>query len=156
MAAAWWLRRRAPELKTRVVNVVDLMALFPPERHPHGLPEAEFAALFTREAPVVFAFHGHRAAVHDLVHGRPRAERFHVRGFIEEGTTTTPFDMTVRNRMSRHHLCIDALRFSRQPGADSLIKECEAALAAHERHVRERFEDLPEIRSWTWTGVDRS
>ena len=155
MAAAHWLRRRAPELRTRVVNVVDLMALFPREVHPHGLDDAAFTELFTAEAPVVFAFHGYQRAVHEIVHGRPRADRFHVRGFNEEGTTTTPFDMVVRNRMSRWHLCIEALRRSPRMAAraGALVAECEAALAAHEAYIRERFEDLPEIRDWRWSAA---
>jgi xylulose-5-phosphate/fructose-6-phosphate phosphoketolase len=152
MAAASWLRRRVPELRFRVANVVDLMALLPREQHPHGLSEEAFAEIFTLSAPVVFAFHGYRRAIHELVHGRPCAERFHVRGFIEEGTTTTPFDMTVLNRMSRHHLCIEALRRVPRLAARAapLIAELEAALAAHSAYVRENFEDQPEIRNWRW------
>ena len=97
VAAAWLLRKHVPALKVRVVNVVDLMCLAPPDVHPHGLPEDEFLELFTADRPVVFGFHGYQRAVHAIVHGRPRAERFHVRGFMEEGTTTTPFDMVVKN-----------------------------------------------------------
>ncbi|MGN6359980.1 MAG: phosphoketolase family protein, partial [Thermomicrobiales bacterium] len=104
IAAAHWLRQRAPELKLRVVNVVDLMTLFPREFHPHGMEETRFVELFTADKPVVFAFHGYQRAVHELVHGRVNAGRFHVRGFNEQGTTTTPFDMVVLNGMSRYHL----------------------------------------------------
>ena len=98
VAAAWWLRQHLPELKVRVVNVVDLMTLYPPFFHPHGLDEDTFIEHFTEDKPVVFAFHGYQRAIHELVHGRPNAERFHVRGFMEEGTTTTPFDMVVLQR----------------------------------------------------------
>jgi xylulose-5-phosphate/fructose-6-phosphate phosphoketolase len=153
VAAAWWLRRRAPELKVRVVNVVDLMSLFPPEVHPHGMDEASFVETFTRDAHVVFAFHGYQRAIHQIVHGRPHAERFHVRGFNEEGTTTTPFDMVVKNGMSRYHLCIEALR--RGGGAlarrSALIEECDEALARHHHYVRDHLEDMPEVRDWVWS-----
>ena len=112
VAAAWLLRKHAPSLKVRVVNVVDLMCLYPRVVHPHGLEEDQFIELFTAARPVVFAFHGYQRAMHAIVHGRTHAERFHVRGYIEEGTTTTPFDMVVRNEMSRFHLCMEALRRS--------------------------------------------
>src|SRR3984893_11132377 len=126
IAAAWWLRQHLPELKVRVVNVVDLMTLNPPYLHPHGLDEATFIEHFTEDTPVVFAFHGYPRAVHQLIHGRPNVERFHVRGFIEEGTTTTPFDMVVLNKMSRYHLCIEAMRrATRVKGlTPPLIAEC--------------------------------
>ena len=115
VAAAWLLRKHAPNLRVRVVNVVDLMCLFSPEIHPHGLEEAKFLELFTADKPVVFAFHGYQRAIHAIIHGRTNTARFHVRGFMEEGTTTTPFDMVVRNQMSRFHLCIEALRRSAYP-----------------------------------------
>ncbi len=153
VAAAWWLRQHLPDLKVRVVNVVDLMSLFPPQAHPHGLDEASFVNLFTAEKPVIFAFHGYQRAIHEIVHGRPKAERFHVRGFREEGTTTTPFDMVVLNEMSRYHLCIEAIR--RVPRlreqAPALIAECQAMLDRHRNYVREHLEDLPEIRDWVWS-----
>jgi xylulose-5-phosphate/fructose-6-phosphate phosphoketolase len=101
LAAADWLRERLPDLRVRFVNVVDLMTLFPQEFHPHGMSETRFVELFTADKPVVFAFHGYQRAIHEIVHGRVHAERFHVRGFNEQGTTTTPFDMTILNRMSR-------------------------------------------------------
>jgi xylulose-5-phosphate/fructose-6-phosphate phosphoketolase len=151
VAAAWLLRKHAPALKVRVVNVVDLMCLCPEVRHPHGLPEAGFLELFTADKPVVFAFHGYPRAVHALVHGRTNVERFHVRGFMEEGTTTTPFDMVVLNQMSRFHLCMEALRRSGYPQAGPLVQWCEGMLAKHHRYTREQFEDLPEIRDWKWS-----
>src|SRR5205085_11711990 len=110
IAAAWLLRRHVPDMRVRVVNVVDLMTLFPVEVHPHGMDEPSFLELFTADRPGVFAFHGYQRAIHQIVHGRPTPERFHVRGYNEEGTTTTPFDMVVRNGMSRYHLCLEALR----------------------------------------------
>ena len=109
IAAADILKQKAPQLKIRVVNVVDLMTLHRPKDHPHGMSDLQFRELFTDTVDVVFAFHGYPGAIHQLVHGRPDADRFHVRGFEEEGTTTTPFDMVVRNHASRYHLVIDAL-----------------------------------------------
>ncbi|HEY2513697.1 MAG TPA: phosphoketolase family protein, partial [Polyangiaceae bacterium] len=110
VAAAWWLRKNVPDLKVRVVNVVDLMGLFSPEEHPHGMSDERFVQLFTQQQDVVFAFHGYAGAVHALLHGRPMASRFHVRGYKEEGTTTTPFDMVVLNETSRFHLAMEALK----------------------------------------------
>ncbi|HMG20108.1 MAG TPA: phosphoketolase family protein, partial [Kofleriaceae bacterium] len=152
IAAAAWLRTHAPALRLRVVNVVDLMRLFSPREHPHGMIEDEFVALFTRDTDVVFSFHGYAGAVHQLLHARPNAARFHVRGYKEEGTTTTPFDMVVLNETSRYHLAIDAIRRSRRalPDAQALTDACRAMLARHAAHVAEHLEDLPEIRDWTW------
>lgn len=152
VAAAWLLRLHVPHVRVRVVNVVDLMCLFRPEDHPHGMSREAFASLFTTERPVVFAFHGYQRAIHELVHGRPEPERFHVRGFREEGTTTTPFDMVVLNGMSRYHLCSEALRRLPQRGGkeDALMGYCEQMLARHHGHVREHLEDMPEVEGWTW------
>jgi xylulose-5-phosphate/fructose-6-phosphate phosphoketolase len=151
VAAAWLVRRYAPELRVRVVNVVDLMCLFPSDVHPHGMDTESFAALFTVDKPIVFAFHGYQRAIHAIVHGRPAAERFHVRGFNEEGTTTTPFDMVVRNGMSRYHLCREAAR--RVPGAATsrLVAHCNEMLARHERYICEYLEDIPEVSDWVWS-----
>jgi xylulose-5-phosphate/fructose-6-phosphate phosphoketolase len=153
IAAAWLLRRHAPALRVRIVNVVDLMTLFAPRFHPHGLTDEAFVALFTETAPVVFAFHGYQRAIHELIHGRPGAERFHVRGFKEEGTTTTPFDMVVRNEMSRYDLCLEAVR--RAPRGEArgavLVAHCRAVLDRHHGYIREHFEDMPETRDWRWT-----
>lgn len=152
VAAAWWLRQHIPEMKVRVVNVVDLMTLYPPYVHPHGLDEASFRELFTEDKPVIFAFHGYQRAVHELIHGRPNPERFHVRGFNNEGTTTTPFDMVVLNKVSRYHLCMLALRFATrvQHLAPPLVHECDDMLARHHSYVRANLEDMPEVRDWTW------
>ena len=153
VAAAWLLRQHAPDLKVRVVNVVDLMTLFPRDVHPHGMDDLDFRELFTEDKPVIFAFHGYERAVHALVHGRTRADRFHVRGFNEEGTTTTPFDMVVVNGMSRFHLCKEALRRARRSvaNAEDLIRRCDAQLARHHDYVRQNLDDIPEIRDWVWT-----
>jgi xylulose-5-phosphate/fructose-6-phosphate phosphoketolase len=151
IAAAWWLRGLAPELRVRVVNVVDLMALFAPSIHPHGMSDERFVELFTRDTHVVFAFHGYQFAVHQLVHRRPNPSRFHVRGFNEQGTTTTPFDMVALNKMSRFHLAKLAVRYSPLPASrardvtDRLQRELESAVA----YTREYLDDKPEIKDWT-------
>jgi xylulose-5-phosphate/fructose-6-phosphate phosphoketolase len=152
LAAAWLLRNHTPELAVRVVNVIDLMVLFPREVHPHGLAEEHFVELFGREDEVVFAFHGYARALHQLLHGRPRPGRFHVRGFNEQGTTTTPFDMVVLNRMSRYHLALEALRRARRrpEGAAALEAHCLEMLDRHHSYVREHLEDMPEVRDWVW------
>ncbi|MBS1844272.1 MAG: phosphoketolase family protein [Actinobacteria bacterium] len=151
VAAADLLRRHTPDLGVRVVNVVDLMTLFPTDVHPHGLSEKRFAALFGTDLEVVFAFHGYARALHQLVHGRPHPGRFHVRGFNEQGTTTTPFDMVVLNDMSRYHLVLEALRRAprRVDGADALETHCHAMLERHHSYVREHLEDMPEVRDWS-------
>ncbi|GAA3711162.1 phosphoketolase [Gordonia hankookensis] len=153
LAAAQMLREWVPYLRVRVVNVMDLMSLLPQADHPHGMSEDDFADLFTRDGHVVFAFHGYPRAVHQLLHGQPDADRFHVRGFSEQGTTTTPFDMVVLNKMSRYHLVLEALRRSRRvpERSEELVEFCHRQLARHHDHVREHFEDLPEIRDWTWS-----
>ena len=151
VAAAWWLRRHAPALKVRVVNVVDLMALFQPQLHPHGMDETPFVELFTADKPVIFAYHGYQRAIHEIVHGRVNAQRFHVRGFNEQGTTTTPFDMVVLNSMSRFHLAHEALRRTRLPNAPELMDECKQEIVAATAYSRQHLEDAPEIRDWVWT-----
>jgi len=153
IAAAWWLRRLAPELRIRVVNVIDLMSLFAPSIHPHGMTEDRFVALFTRDKPVVFAFHGYQFAIHQLVHRRPNPARFHVRGFNEQGTTTTPFDMVVLNGMSRFDLASLAIEFSplTVARANEVTAELNRRVTEAVAYTREHFEDPPEIRDWTWT-----
>jgi xylulose-5-phosphate/fructose-6-phosphate phosphoketolase len=153
VAAAWWLRRHVADLRVRVVNVIDLMSLFPPDVHPHGLPESRFVELFTADKPVVFAFHGYQRALHAIVHGRTHAERFHVRGFNEQGTTTTPFDMVVLNQISRYHVAMAAIR--RVPRVrdrtPALVAQCQAEIDAAVNYSRQHFEDPPEIQNWVWT-----
>ena len=156
LAAADWLRRKVPELRVRVVNVVDLMSLFPPEHHPHGMSESRFAELFTADKPVIFAFHGYQRAVHEIVHGRVHAERFHVRGFNEQGTTTTPFDMVVLNGMSRYHLAIQALLRADQlrPQTQARIAELEHLIQQAVAYSREHLEDPPDIQQWSWPETE--
>jgi xylulose-5-phosphate/fructose-6-phosphate phosphoketolase len=153
IAAAELLRRHLPDFEFRVVNVVDLMALFPEARHPHGMSEGDFVDVFTADKDVVFAFHGYPSAVHHLIHGRPNPQRFHVRGYQEEGTTTTPFDMVVRNEISRYHLCIEALHRARRVpvGAETLVEHCRGMLRKHEGYVVAHLEDMPEVRDWRWS-----
>jgi xylulose-5-phosphate/fructose-6-phosphate phosphoketolase len=153
IAAAWLLRRYVPDLAIRVVNVVDLMVLFPHDVHPHGLSTETFTDLFTAETDVVFAFHGYPRAVHQLLHGRPAPSRFHVHGYDEQGTTTTPFDMVVINEMSRYHLAIEAVHRSRRLPRDApaLIEYCNQMLERHDPYIREHFQDMPEVRNWTWS-----
>jgi xylulose-5-phosphate/fructose-6-phosphate phosphoketolase len=153
LAAAWLLQERLPELTVRVVNVMDAMVLPPRDTHPHGLSDEKFEELFTADGEVIMAWHGYARALHQLLHGRPSPERFHVRGYNEQGTTTTPFDMVVLNKMSRYHLVLEALRrvHKEVPGADELVDFCRGQLDAHSRYIREHFEDLPEIRDWVWT-----
>jgi xylulose-5-phosphate/fructose-6-phosphate phosphoketolase len=153
IAAAWYLRQLVPDLRVRVVNVMDLLTLFPSGEHPHGMTDARFVELFTVDKPVVFAFHGYQRAVHQLVHGRPHPERFHVRGFNEQGTTTTPFDMVVLNGMSRFHLAALALKYAGLPTdlTTSTIADLNQRIDDAVRYTREHFEDAPEIRNWKWT-----
>ncbi|MGI4944701.1 MAG: phosphoketolase family protein [Janthinobacterium lividum] len=155
LAAVDLLRHHLPDMTVRVVNIVDLMALQPPTEHPHGLPQQTFDSMFTTDRPVIFAFHGYPWLVHRLLHGRTRAERFHVHGFIEEGTTTTPFDMTVLNRLDRFHLALAAIERVerlRDPAAH-LSQHLRDRLQEHRVYVREYGEDLPEIRDWRWPGA---
>ncbi len=150
VAAAHWLRTHIPQLRVRVVNVVDLMTLFTPDEHPHGMGESQFVNLFTADKPVIFAFHGYQRAVHEIVHGRPNTERFHVRGFNEQGTTTTPFDMVVLNNMSRYHLCIEAIKRATRPGMPIPLAELHSLINKAVDYSRQYLEDVPEIANWTW------
>jgi len=152
VAAASLLKEHMPGLKVRVVNIVDLMSLSPVVYHPHGMSDDLFNLLFTTSIPVIFAFHGYVRIIHDLVHGRPDPARFHVRGYMEEGTTTTPFDMVVLNKMSRYHLAIEAVRrvplFHQQ--ADIFISYCENKLKEHTAYICTYLDDMPEIKNWKW------
>jgi len=154
VAATWLLRKHIPELKVRLINVVDLMTLKLHRDHPHGMDEATFRDQFTDTAPVVFAFHGYPRVIHELVYRRPNDDRFHVRGYVEEGTTTTPFDMVVCNGMSRFHLAIEALhRVGRlQSESGDLINYFNEKLEEHRRYAPAHGEDMPEIRNWKWSG----
>ncbi|MFD5827715.1 phosphoketolase family protein [Lentzea sp. NPDC060358] len=150
LAAAAMLREHAPDLTVRVVNVVDLLSLAPASRHPHGLRDEDFTACFGERTPVVFGFHGYPSAVHEVLHGRPETERFHVHGYLEEGTTTTPFDLLVSNRMSRHDLAVDALRRTGHDHglADRLIRERDSLREVAHREGT----DPQEITEWRWTA----
>jgi len=151
VAAAHWLRANIPQLKVRVVNVVDLMSLFPPEQHPHGMGESQFVNLFTADKPVIFAFHGYQRALHEVVHGRANADRFHVRGFNEQGTTTTPFLMVVLNGMSRYDLAIEAIKRATRPGMPIPQAELHSLIAKAVAYAHEHLQDAPEVRDWTWS-----
>lgn len=153
MAAAWELRKHMPSMKLRVVNLMDLMSLSPQPHHPHSLPDDQFREMFTEKAPVIFAFHGYVRIIHDLVHGRPEPERFHVRGFMEEGTTTTPFDMVVLNNMSRYQLAMEAIRRvpKLQNEGTPAMEYFKQQLEKHHAYIRRYFEDMPEIRNWKWS-----
>jgi xylulose-5-phosphate/fructose-6-phosphate phosphoketolase len=153
LAAVSLLRERIPDLRIRVVNVVDLMALQPPSEHPHGLPDEDFDALFTTDKPVIFAFHGYPTLIHRLTYRRRNHNNIHVRGYLEEGTTTTPFDMVVLNRMDRFRLALDVvLRVPRLASmAERATQDFSEAIQRHKRYVTEHGEDLPEVRNWRWT-----
>jgi xylulose-5-phosphate/fructose-6-phosphate phosphoketolase len=154
LAAVELLAEHVPDLRVRFVNVVDLMALLPENDHPNGFADSKFDDLFTQSRHVVFAFHGYPRAVHQLIHGRSNPGRFHVRGFNEQGTTTTPFDMVVLNRMSRFHLALEVLRRAdrRVAGWEALTELCERRLAEHRPYIEEHLEDLPDIAEWSWRG----
>jgi xylulose-5-phosphate/fructose-6-phosphate phosphoketolase len=153
LAAAQILRQNLPTLKVRVVNVVDLMKLQPHEEHPHGLPDRDFDSLFTPNKPIIFAYHGYPWLIHRLTYRRTNHGNLHVRGYKEEGTTTTPFDMVVLNHMDRFQLVNDVI--DRVPGlaaqAAYLKQAMRDKLIEHKRYIVERGEDLPEVRDWTWS-----
>jgi xylulose-5-phosphate/fructose-6-phosphate phosphoketolase len=153
-AASWLLQKHVPGIKVRVVNVVDLSVLMMPDDHPHGMDNMSFNALFTKDAPVIFAFHNNRWLIHTMVHGRSNEDRFHVRGYMDQGTTTTPFDMVVLNKMSRFHLAIDALKYvSRMRSQVSdVVDMFNRKLYEHHDYIRQHLEDMPEIRDWAWTA----
>jgi xylulose-5-phosphate/fructose-6-phosphate phosphoketolase len=154
VAASWLLQKYVPQLRVRLLNVVDLGVLGTPEVRPHGFDQASFEALFTRDAPVMFAFHGSTWVIHSMVHGRANEARFHVRGFSDRGTTTTPFDMVVLNNMSRYQLALDALSHVPRLREQSVeaVRFFQSQLIRHHEWIREHFEDLPEIRHWQWTA----
>jgi len=153
LAAVDQLRTLVPDLKVRVVNVVDLMTLQSPAAHPHGLPDAQFDSVFTADRPVIFAFHGYPALIHRLVYKRRNHPGFHVHGYCEEGTTTTPFDMTVLNRLDRLHLAIDAIeRVPRLGGSTGhALQHLRDRLLEHRAYINRHGRDMPEIEDWRWT-----
>lgn len=157
LAAVDLLRRYAPDLKVRVINVVDLMTLQPQEEHPHGLSNKDFDTLFTTDKPIIFAYHGYPWLIHRLTYRRTNHRNLHVRGYKEEGTTTTPFDMVVLNDLDRFHLVADVIdrvpklgfiaAYAKQAIRDKLIE--------HREYVTRYGEDMPEIREWTWKGISQ-
>ena len=152
LAAVDLLRQHLPELKIRVINVVDLMTLQPKAEHPHGLSDSDFDALFTTDKPVIFAYHGYPWLIHRLAYKRRNHDNMHVRGYKEEGSTTTPFDMVVRNDLDRFHLAADVIDrvpklgptavYARQAIRDKLVD--------HKRHIAAHGVDMPEVRDWRW------
>ena len=156
LAAVMLLHEAIPDMKIRTVNVVDLLALQDPEQHPHGLENTAFDRIFTPDKPVIFAYHGYPYLIHRLTYRRTNHDNIHVRGFIEEGTTTTPFDMTVLNELDRYHLALEAI--ARVPGLAEKVPEVIARfrgkLEEHRAYVREHGEDMPEVRDWRWQRQD--
>ncbi len=158
LAAVSILRAALPDLKIRVVNVVDLMKLQPQSEHPHGLSDQDFDSLFTTDRPIIFAFHGYPWLVHRLTYRRTNHANLHVRGYKEEGTITTPFDMTVLNDMDRFHLVQDTIdRLPQLRGrADYLKQEMHDKLIQHKAYIREHGQDMPEVRNWKWPAASVS
>jgi xylulose-5-phosphate/fructose-6-phosphate phosphoketolase len=170
LAAASLLKEDVPDLKVRFVNVTNLFALAAPGKHPDAMPAGAFGELFTKGRPVIFNFHGYPSAVHQLIHRRPNQERFHVRGYAEEGTTTTPFDLLAMNGVDRYQLAIEALSrvdlgisdniggmsgafaVRNIGGAQEAIAKYREQLAEHRRYVREVGNDPPELTNWVWPG----
>ncbi|MDB5354742.1 MAG: xfp [Phycisphaerales bacterium] len=152
LAAVSILRKYFPDLKIRVINVVDLMKLQPPSEHPHGLSDKDFDVLFTKNKPVIFAYHGYPWLIHRLTYRRTNHDNFHVRGYKEEGTTTTPFDMVVLNDLDRFHLAGDAIdRVPKLgPSAAYAKQDLRDKLYEHEQYVHEHGDDMPEVKNWKW------
>jgi xylulose-5-phosphate/fructose-6-phosphate phosphoketolase len=154
LAAVMLLRSYVPDIRIRVVNVVDLMVLQPQSEHPHGLEDQEFDTLFTTDRPVIFAYHGYAAMIHKLTYRRHNHDNIHVRGYKEEGTTTTPFDMVVLNNLDRYQLALDAIR--RIPRLSDQVEQATArywtAMERHKLYISEHGDDMPEVRDWRWSA----
>jgi len=155
LAAIALLREQLPAVKIRFVNVVDLMKLQPASEHPHGLSDTDFDQLFTKEKPIIFAYHGYPWLIHRLTYRRTNHDNLHVRGYKEEGTITTPFDMAVLNDMDRFHLAADAIDRLPQLGASAAYAKQMLAdqLTEHRRYIREHGQDMPSIRNWRWNSL---
>jgi xylulose-5-phosphate/fructose-6-phosphate phosphoketolase len=153
LAAVDFLRQHFPDLKIRVVNVVDLMALQPFSEHPHGLSDRDFDSIFTRDKPIIFAFHGYPLLIHRLTYRRTNHPNLHVRGYKEEGTTTTPFDMVVLNDLDRFHLAQDVI--DRVPQLQAIGAHAKQLLhnklIDHREYITKHGEDMPEILNWQWS-----
>jgi xylulose-5-phosphate/fructose-6-phosphate phosphoketolase len=152
LAAVDLLRRHLPDLKIRFVNVVDLMRLQPESEHPHGLPDRDFDTIFTREKPIIFAYHGYPWLIHRLTYRRAGHDNLHVRGYKEEGTTTTPFDMVMLNDLDRYHLVIDVIDrvpFLQSKCATLRQRMLDKRITAR-AYTREHGDDIPEVRDWVW------
>ncbi|MEO7774180.1 MAG: phosphoketolase family protein [Steroidobacteraceae bacterium] len=152
LAAVSILRKHLPDVRVRVVNVVDLMKLQPSSEHPHGLEDRQFDELFTRDKPVIFAFHAYPRLIHQLTYRRTNHHNIHVRGYKEEGTITTAFDMTVLNDLDRYHLAIDAIDRMPQTGDQGLYvkRQLQQKLVEHHQYIRQHGQDMPEVRDWNW------
>ncbi len=155
LAAVAILREHLPELKVRVVNVVDLMKLQPPSEHPHGLSDMDFDDLFTKDKPVIFAYHAYPWLIHRLTYRRTNHHNIHVRGYKEEGTITTPFDMTVLNELDRFHLVMDSINRLPQTGDKGIYlkRQLKDKLIEHRQYINKHGEDMPEIRDWKWVNT---
>ena len=151
LAAVSILRNNFPELNIRVVNVVDLMRLESNLKHPHGLTDEDYDLLFTKDKPIIFAFHGYASLIHQLTYKRNN-KNLHVHGYIEEGTITTPFDMRVQNELDRYHLVMDALKYLPQlENRRAFLNEwCKNKLIEHKEYIHENGDDLPEVKNWNW------
>jgi xylulose-5-phosphate/fructose-6-phosphate phosphoketolase len=158
LAAVELLHDAFPDLAIRTVNVVDLMTLAPQSEHPHGLADAEFDAIFTRSTPVIFAYHGYPWLIHRLTYKRAIQNDLHVHGYREEGTTTTPFDMTVRNGLDRYTLAAAALERIERVGdrRAHALQIWRDRLIDHRRYVSDVGDDLPDIKAWRWRGFERA
>jgi xylulose-5-phosphate/fructose-6-phosphate phosphoketolase len=156
LAAVSILRQHLPDLKIRVINVVDLMKLQPQSEHPHGLSDSDFDALFTTNKPIIFAFHAYPWLIHRLSYRRTNHVNLHVRGYKEEGTITTPFDMTVLNDLDRFHLVMDVIDRLPQIGSKGqhLKQQLQNKLVEHKRYIDQFGQDMPEIRNWRWGAED--
>jgi xylulose-5-phosphate/fructose-6-phosphate phosphoketolase len=152
LAAVDILRQNFPDLKVRVVNVVDLMTLQPQSEHPHGLSSKDFDTIFTTDKPIIFAFHGYPWLIHRLTYRHTNHQNIHVRGYKEEGTTTTPFDMVVMNDLDRFHLVMDVIDRVPKLGyqAAYVKQKLQDKLIEHKQYIQKHGEDMPEIRDWTW------
>ncbi len=152
LAAVEMLRKHLPELKVRVVNIVNLMKLQPASEHPHGLPDRDFDALFTKDKPIIFAFHGYPWLIHRLTYRRTNHKNLHVRGYKEEGTTTTPFDMCVLNDLDRFHLVEDVIDRLPQLGSRAAYfkQAIHDKLIEHKQYIAQHGDDMPAISGWKW------